>query len=428
MRLDRSNVYGATASGSDEEQTNRMSLGLDPIVSSLFYSLSLVPHLKRPARGTPSSTRELAVLPYVSVLVTFCQETRADIEMTVSSFLAQTYPSDRFEVLMAIEPDDEPVARYAAESVSRLREAGVVGKIVVSDGKIRIKPHALNLAVRLAQGKYCAFYDAADIIDDDQVEKAVRLMEEHDYDVMQSAVFRKGRSVLSQFLMIDTIFWYRKYLPLLLRHAQGFPLSGEGLFIRKSVLDEAGGFPEVLTEDAYLGLLLSERGRRFGIVDSVVVEKAPRNAKAHFIQRSRWHRGYLTCLRRLFRSKLSFRRKFFFLMPLIAPLSCSLAFLGWTSILCYAAISLVPGTHWKHGIGLPFESQVLSGVVYYWSLVLACVGIPLILLSYTQVLWEEEERPYMRVLPLIPLYWMFVGFVATCSFFRSTKKWGKTER
>jgi cellulose synthase/poly-beta-1,6-N-acetylglucosamine synthase-like glycosyltransferase len=405
-----------------------MSLGLDPIVSSLFYSLSLVPHLKRPARGAPASKRELTVLPNVSVLVTFCQETRADIEMTVSSFVAQTYPPDRFEVLMAIEPDDEPVTRYAAESVSRLREAGIAGRIVVSDGKIRIKPHALNLAVKQAHGKYCAFYDAADTIEPDQIEKAVRLMEEHDYDVMQSAVFRKGRSILSHFLTIDTVFWYRKYLPLLLRHAQGFPLSGEGLFIRKSVLDEVGGFPEVLTEDAYLGLLLTECGRRFGIVDSIVVEKAPRNARAHFTQRSRWHRGYLTCLRRLFKSKLSFRRKFFFLIPLIAPLSCSLAFLGWTFILCRVALSLVPGTHSQHGIGISFDPPALAGILYYWSLVLACVGIPLILLSYIQVLWEEKERPYMCVLPLIPLYWMFVGFVATCSFFRGTKKWGKTER
>src|ERR1700739_3941110 len=116
-----------------------MSLGLDPIVSSLFYSLSLLPHFKRPAKGARPAKKELPVLPRVSVLVTFCQETRADIEMTVSSFLAQTYPPGKFEVLMAIEPDDEPVARYAAESVSRLHNAGIAGKIVVSDGKIRIK-------------------------------------------------------------------------------------------------------------------------------------------------------------------------------------------------------------------------------------------------------------------------------------------------
>jgi cellulose synthase/poly-beta-1,6-N-acetylglucosamine synthase-like glycosyltransferase len=405
-----------------------MSLGLDPIVSSLFYSLSLLPHFKRPAKGARPVKKELPVLPAVSVLVTFCQETRADIEMTVSSFLAQTYPPGKIEVLMAIEPDDEPVARYAAESVSRLHNAGIAGKIVVSDGKIRIKPHALNLAIKQAQGKYLAFYDAADIIEPDQIEKAVLLMEEHAHDVVQSAVFRKGHSILSHFLTIDTVFWYRKYLPLLLRHAQGFPLSGEGLFIRKSVLDEVGGFPEVLTEDAYLGLILSENGRSFGILDSVVVEKAPRNARAHFTQRSRWHRGYLTVLRKLFTSRLSFRRKFFFLIPLIAPLSCSLAFLGWTFILARLALSLAAGGLLPHGIGASFESPILAGVLYYWSLLLACIGIPLILLSYTHVLWAENERPYMRVLPLIPLYWMFVGFVATCSFFRGTKNWGKTER
>jgi cellulose synthase/poly-beta-1,6-N-acetylglucosamine synthase-like glycosyltransferase len=364
-----------------------MSLGLDPIVSSLFYSLSLLPHFKRPAKGARPAQEELPVLPRVSVLVTFCQETRADIEMTVSSFLAQTYPPGNFEVLMAIEPDDEPVARYAAESVIRLHNAGIAGKIVVSDGKIRIKPHALNLAIKEAQGKYLAFYDAADVIEPDQIEKAVLLMEEHAYDVVQSAVFRKGHSILSHFLTIDTVFWYRKYLPLLLRHAQGFPLSGEGLFIRKSVLDEVGGFPEVLTEDAYLGLILSENGRSFGILDSVVVEKAPRNTKAHFTQRSRWHRGYLTVLRKLFTSRLSFRRKFFFLIPLIAPLSCSLAFLGWTFILARLALSLAPGLHLPHGIGPSFESPMFAGVLYYWSLVLACIGIPLILLSYTHVLW-----------------------------------------
>ena len=148
-----------------------------------------------------------------------------------------------------------------------------------------------------------------------------------------------------------------------------------------------------------MGLPLTERDKRFGIVESVVVDKAPRNAKAHFTHRSRWHRGYLTCLQRLFRSKLSFRRKFFFLVPLIAPLSCSLAFQGWTALRSHAAISLVPAAHWKQAIGISFESPILASVVYDWSLVLACVGIPLILLSYTQVLWAEKERRYIRVRP-----------------------------
>ena len=43
----------------------------------------------------------------------------------------------------------------------------------MSDGPVRIKPHALNLVVKQAEGKYHAFYDAAD--GPDQVGKAVRL-------------------------------------------------------------------------------------------------------------------------------------------------------------------------------------------------------------------------------------------------------------
>ena len=81
-----------------------------------------------------------------------------------------------------------------------------------------------------------------------------------------------------------------------------------------------------------------------------------------------------------------------------------------------------------HAIGISLGEPILAGVVYYWSPILACVGIPLILLSYTQVLRAEKQRRYMRVLPLISLYWMFVGFVATCSFFRGAKQWGKTQR
>src|SRR6185295_5944124 len=139
---------------------------------------------------------------------------------------------------------------------------------------------------------------------------------------------------------IDTAFWFRKYLPFVLGLAKGMPLSGEGLFVRRSVLNEVGGFPEVLTEDAYLGIMLTERNKRFGLLSSVITEKAPRNVRAHFVQRLRWNRGYLTCLARLWRSPLSLKRKLAMSLPFVTPLSCSLAFLGWLLIFSQWALSL----------------------------------------------------------------------------------------
>jgi hypothetical protein len=29
---------------------------------------------------------------------------------------------------------------------------------------------------------------------------------------------------------------------------------------------------------------------------------------------------------------------------------------------------------------------------------------------------------------LLPYYWTFIGFAATCSFFKDTTHWGRTER
>jgi hypothetical protein len=80
--------------------------------------------------------------------------------------------------------------------------------------------------------------------------------------------------------LLDTLVWYWKYVPLILRCSKGFPLSGEGLFIRRKVLQEMGYFPDVLTEDALLGVMLTERGKRFTLLDTVVAEKAPRNLRA----------------------------------------------------------------------------------------------------------------------------------------------------
>jgi hypothetical protein len=168
-------------------------------------------------------------------------------------------------------------------------------------------------------------------------------MQERQYDAVQATVLRKGSSILSEFLFIDTAFWFRQYIPFVLGIAKGMPLSGEGLFLRTSVLNEVGGFPEVLTEDGYLGIILTERNKRFGLLASTITEKAPKNMKAHFAQRLRWNRGYLTCLARLMRADLSLKRKLALSLPFVTPLSCSLAFLGWILIFGQWAVSLAGG-------------------------------------------------------------------------------------
>ena len=404
-----------------------MSIGFDPVVSSVLFSASLIPHAARPKARLELPGEHATGRPFVSVIVALYREPWADVEMTLDSLLRQTY-TDHFEVLFAVEADDELVMPHAEAAAQRLRNAGIPSQLVVSHGGRRLKAYALNRAIERARGEICAFYDASDTIDPTQLEHAARLMHERQYDAVQATVLRQGRSVLSRFLFIDTAFWFRKYIPFVLGLANGMPLSGEGLFIRTSVLNEVGGFPEVLTEDAYLGIVLTERGKRFGLVSSVITEKAPKNIRSHFVQRLRWNRGYLTCLRRLMQSSLPLKKKCVLALPFLTPLSCSLAFVGWLLILGQTLLSFVGGVDLPAVTLSVVQHPTYQTTMYFWAMLLFVAGIPLCVFSYIQTLRMLGMKRSMPLVALLPYYWTFIGFAATCSFFKNTTHWGRTDR
>ena len=370
---------------------------------------------------------DVANPPSVTVILALYREKWKDIEMTVESLVRQTYRRERCEALIAIEARDPDIRPDADRAVCRLRDAGYASRIVVSDGG-RLKARALNRAIDEARGDICAFYDASDEIDPRQLEHAALLMWEKDYDAAQAVVLRKGRSILSQFLLMDTAFWFRKYIPFVLGLAKGMPLSGEGLFVRTAVLREVGGFPEVLTEDAYLGIMLTERNKRFGLVSSVITEKAPRNVRAHFVQRLRWNRGYLTCLWRLLRSNLSWTRKCALSLPFLTPVSCSLAFLGWVLILSQWALTAVSGVAVPDTTYSFVPNPVYASIVNGWASALFFAGVPLCVVSYIETLKVSGMRRSIPFVFLLPYYWTFIGLAATCSLFKNTQHWGRTER
>src|SRR5215471_4246537 len=397
-----------------------MSLGVDPLISNLVFSLNLIPHLSS-VRTEREQKGPFTQYPLVSVILALYRENSEDILTTVQSLAKQSYAKDRLQVLIVVERDDlatiEAVDRVA---VPVLAAAGLETSVITTDGARHTKPYALNIALQHAQGEYCVFYDAADTFEPEQIERGVGAMIRGGYDVAQSRVLRKGESLLSKFLLLDTLVWYWKYVPLILRCSGGFPLSGEGLFIRRDVLQEVGYFPDVLTEDAMLGVILTERNKRFCILDTVVTEKAPRNLWAHIRQKMRWHRGYLTCLGFLGKTNIPLSRKFFFFLSFATPIASSLGALGWMAIL-YQWLTATLG----RGARGP---ELLGTLLHYWSLFLIGVGTPITILSVMALTRRLQLPSYLPVAFGIPFYWIFVGCCATASLFRGTRDWGKTDR
>ena len=174
-----------------------MSLGVDPLISNLVFSLNLIPHLSS-VRMQIEQSDSLPQYPLVSVILALYREKSEDILTTVYSLAKQSYAKDRLQVLIVVEGDDiatiEAVDRVA---VPVLAAAGLETSVITTDGARHTKPYALNIALQHAQGEYCVFYDAADTFEPEQIEKGVGAMIRGGYDVAQSKVLRKGESLLS---------------------------------------------------------------------------------------------------------------------------------------------------------------------------------------------------------------------------------------
>jgi len=407
-----------------------MTIALDPILCNVLFTMNLLIHIRRPASSPPwkkpvnDMPREK--LPLVSVLLPMAKERRESIFVTVNCLAAQTYPKDKMEVLFVVEPDDSESRSFVEEAAEFLRGKGANSRILVTDGRLRMKPHALNRAMEEATGEFICVYDADDDFPEDQMEKAVTLMIENGYDCVQPKIFRSRMSVTGRHLMLDTFTWNRKFLPTFYDMAGVFPLSGEGFYAKRQAILDVGGFPEVLTEDAYLAILLAEKGKKFGLLDSELTELAPRDWKSHFRQRLRWFRGYVTCIGRTLKAHMPLKQKLVFLIPFVAPLTCAFSLFTW----------IFMATYWLTWAFLPFpmyvapwmEYWLYPNVILYWSGFLAYIGNPIVMFSLMHSIAGTEMERQAPLALTAPLYWIFIGLAAVASFFRSPRYWGKTVR
>lgn len=407
------------------------------------------PPFLKPTNGNGNGNGNSNGLPVISVLVPVFKERYESIRETAKSIAFQTYPKAKLETIFIVEPEDIETVAHTARIALHMKRLGVNVKIVTADGNGsngngsngngngnggKLKPYALNTGLRESTGEIVVVYDADDSFPPEQIEEAVNLMIEKGYDVLQPKIERARDSVVGKYLMLDTFVWERKFIPAFYRMAGVFPLSGEALFVRKSALLEVGGFPKVLTEDAYLAILLAEKRKKFGLLDSVVKELGPRSWRSHGKQRLRWFRGYLQCLGRTLTSKMPWRAKLTFLVPFMAPLTCAFSLITWILFVSYWGAWLMDLYKIPHTslIGPWMVNGIYSSGFFYWSAFLAYIGNPIVVFSYMHSIAGTKMEKYAPLAMTIPLYWMFLGAIATLGLFKSllrkSHEWGKTER
>lgn len=234
-----------------------------------------------------------AELPRVSILVPMFREPEV-LPILVHALRQLDYPAAKLDIKVVLEEGDTATI----EAAQSLDLEGVFEIIVVPASHPQTKPKACNYALPFATGELLVIYDAEDKPEPDQLRKVV-------------AAFRRGgkrlacvqcrlnyynarENWLTRMFTLDYSLWFDLMLPGLERLGAPIPLGGTSNHFRTEVLRELHAWdPFNVTEDADLGIRLTQKGWRVAVIDSTTYEEANCHAGNWIRQRSRWIKGYM---------------------------------------------------------------------------------------------------------------------------------------
>jgi cellulose synthase/poly-beta-1,6-N-acetylglucosamine synthase-like glycosyltransferase len=387
--------------------------------------LCLMPPVKRP--GEPAQATAEADWPVYSVLVPLFRETRV-LAQLMAALGRLRYPADRLDIKLILEEDDILMQR----AVAGLTLAPHFEVIVVPAGWPQTKPRALNYALQFSRGELLTIFDAEDIPEPDQLEKAARRFAVAPRELAclqaQLSFYNPAENWLTRQFTAEYATLFGELLRTLANHNLPLPLGGTSNHFRVEVLRAVGAWDAWnVTEDADLGLRLARLGYDTGVLDSFTYEEANMRLGNWMRQRARWLKGFLVTWLVHMREPGLFMREVgpagfwtsqaltlgVFASVLLHPL-CMLA----TVILAVLYPALPRGT------GLSYV--MLSGM----NLFVLVAGYAVSIMLTRRALRRRGIAGWHGTLATMPLYWMLMscaGWMALWQFLVRPFHWNKTE-
>ena len=232
-------------------------------------------------------------LPVFTVLVPMFKEP-AMLPVLARSLRELDYPLGKLDIKLVLEAEDHETIEVA----SKLGLEGVFEVIRVPPSHPQTKPKACNFALQFARGEFLVVYDAEDRPEPDQLRKVVATFRQSPPNTAclqcRLSYFNAAENWLTRMFTLDYALWFDQMLPGLERLNVPIPLGGTSNHFKIDVLRELHAWdPFNVTEDADLGVRLTQKGYRVGIVDSTTFEEASCHAGNWIRQRSRWMKGYM---------------------------------------------------------------------------------------------------------------------------------------
>jgi GT2 family glycosyltransferase len=222
-------------------------------------------------------------MTHVSVVIP-THNRATDLEVCLEALLRQTYPADRFEILVAddgsTDGTEQLVERIRGRSDHQVRWLG---------GPRRGPSAARNRGIRHAKGQWVAMTDDDCLPAPDWLERLCDAVEAHpEWAGCGGRIVRRNESRISRF--IDD----SRTMDHPVTDGQVIYLVTANAIYRKAVLDEVGGFEESIGwpggEDPDLSDRIRERGYRLGVEPAAVISHKHRDT-IRGLYRMFWHHG-----------------------------------------------------------------------------------------------------------------------------------------
>lgn len=365
--------------------------------------------------------------PRYSVLVPLYREAQV-VPGLVAALSDLDYPPARLEILIVVEEvDGETQAAIIAETMpSHMR------MVVVPDGQPRTKPRAINHALGQTSGDYVVVFDAEDLPEPDQLNRALAVLRSDPERIgcVQASlnVYNAEAGFLTRQFTLEYTSLFDLQLPALDRFGFVVPLGGTSNHFPRRVLEEMCGWDAYnVTEDADLGIRLARAGYRVATLGSTTWEECPDRFRVWLGQRTRWLKGWMQTWLVHMRHPVTLARdlgwwKFLTLQLLLTNLVLSPVVHPWL----YAALAA------DCLAGEPFgpPENLLEAALWWVSVANIVVGyaaaVSLAAFAALRRGWPE----LIRSAPLLPLYWLLISLAAYRALWqlvRAPHFWEKTE-
>jgi cellulose synthase/poly-beta-1,6-N-acetylglucosamine synthase-like glycosyltransferase len=241
-------------------------------------------------------------LPAISLMIPAHNEGMV-ITQTLEGLLRLDYPKDRIEILVINDGSTDDTAAQVMEIARRDSRVRLLN--IPKELSARGKSAALNHGLKECLHRTIGVYDADNVPEPDSVLSLARQLVANPELGAVIGKFRcvnKNRNLLTRFINLESLAFQWIVQAGRWRLLRVATLPGTNYLIRRSILEELGGWDEqALTEDAELSIRVYQAGYLIKFVPYAVTwEQEPETLRVWFKQRVRWARGNNYVLQKYF--------------------------------------------------------------------------------------------------------------------------------